>query len=236
MSESASVGQGFKTAAREFVTIVAGVLCALAAQAWWQGREDGSREREYLRQLLSDTEVNQNRLEGAIRGDSIGGQSLTRIGEALFSDDPLPPSATLTEWISDGTWLRNSEFQPLTGTYTALISSGDLRVIRTDSLRALLVGYSAHLVQAESQLRFYLEQSGRSPNQLAVAFPFLPGLAFDAGSFSAPDYGALRRSIDAQGWFFALWVANANRLVRLRRLQEDTDRLHAALLLEVSGR
>ena len=236
MSEPASASQGLKTAAREFVTIVAGVLCALAAQAWWQGREDRARESEYLRQLLSDTEVNQNRVESVIRGDSIAGQSLTRLAQALFSDEPLPPSATLTEWLTDDTWLRNAEFQPLTGTYTALISSGDLRLIDTDSLRALLVAYSAHLVHADSQLRFYAEQSFSSPNQLAVAFPFLSGLVFDPGSLADPDYGALRRSIEARGWFFALWVANANRLVRLRRLKEDTDRLHAALLLEVSGR
>jgi hypothetical protein len=236
MSEPASVGQGFKTASREFVTIVAGVLCALAAQAWWQGREDHSREREYLRQLLSETEANQARLEDAIRRDSIAGESLERLSEALFGDDPLPAAATLTEWISDGAWASNAEFQPLSGTFTALVSSGDLRLIRTDSLRALLVGYSAHLAHAESQLRLFVEQSFGSPNQMAVALPFLPRLFFDADSFAAPDYGALRRSIEAQGWFFALSIAKANRLSRLRRLREDTDRLYAALMVDAAER
>jgi hypothetical protein len=234
MSESASVGRGFQTATREFVTIVAGVLCALAAQAWWEGREERSREREYLSQLLTDTEANRDRLEDAIRFDSIGSQSLTRLAEALFSDDPLPPSATLNEFLLDEFWATNSAFQPLTGTYTALMSGGDLRLIRTDSLRALLISYSADLVHAESQLRLFTEQSFGSINQLAVALPFLPRLVFDAASFTTPDYVALRRSIEAQGWFFALSVAKANRLSRLRQLHEATDRLHAVLLLEVS--
>lgn len=236
MSESGSVGHGLKTAGREFVTIVAGVLFALATQAWWQGREDRSREREYLRQLLSDVEVNQERLENAIRGDSIGGQTLTRIGDALFSANPLPPSATIREWLLDDTWMRNSEFQPLTGTYTALISSGDLALIRTDSLRALLVAYSAHVVQAESQLRLYIDQSFGDINQLAAAFPFVSDLAYSPKSFMAPDYKALRRSAEAKGWFFALRVGNSNRLRTLRRLQQETDRLHAALELEATER
>jgi hypothetical protein len=59
----------------------------LAAQAWWQGREDRSRERKYLRQLVSDTEVNQNRLGDAIHGDyrargSPGGAQ--QISKSLF--------------------------------------------------------------------------------------------------------------------------------------------------------
>jgi hypothetical protein len=34
----------WRAALREFVTIVAGVLAALAAQAWWQAREQRARE------------------------------------------------------------------------------------------------------------------------------------------------------------------------------------------------
>jgi hypothetical protein len=235
LSEPIIATQSIKAALREFLIIVAGVLCALAAQAWWQGRQDRSRELEYLRQLLTDTEDNQTRLAEAIRVDSIAGESVSQLADALFGSRPLPPAATLTSWLSERSFVNSSDFQPLTGTYAALISGGDLSLIRTDSLRALLVGYSAQLANVESMLRLFLEQSVRSPDQLAVALPFLHSLLFDPESFSEPDYTSLRRSTDARSWFFALRVANRNRVVHLRRLQEATDRLHTALVQELSA-
>lgn len=40
---------------RDVAIIVAGVLCALAGQAWWANRQDHAREQDDVRQLLSDT-------------------------------------------------------------------------------------------------------------------------------------------------------------------------------------
>lgn len=45
----------------EFGIIVAGVLCALAAQAWWDGHQE--RGRDYLRQVLAGTRENEDRLD-----------------------------------------------------------------------------------------------------------------------------------------------------------------------------
>ncbi|HEX8830342.1 MAG TPA: hypothetical protein VF705_04210, partial [Longimicrobium sp.] len=55
-------GGGWRGALREFGIIVAGVLCALGAQAWWEQHEERGREGDYLRQILADTRENERRL------------------------------------------------------------------------------------------------------------------------------------------------------------------------------
>lgn len=67
----------WRAAFREFVVIVAGVLAALAAQAWWTSHEDRARERDYLAQLLADTRENERRLETAIHEDEIAWKGTT---------------------------------------------------------------------------------------------------------------------------------------------------------------
>jgi hypothetical protein len=64
---------GWMGALREFSIIVAGVLCALGAPAWWDGYQERGRERDYLRQLLADTRENEARLAAAMASDSASG-------------------------------------------------------------------------------------------------------------------------------------------------------------------
>src|SRR5438128_10064602 len=63
----------WRAGVREFVLILASVLAALAAQAWWQQREDRAREHDYLRQLLADPKANSAKLQHAIALDSRSG-------------------------------------------------------------------------------------------------------------------------------------------------------------------
>src|SRR4051794_26894952 len=82
-------------ALREFAIIVAGVLAALGAQAWWQGREALARERDSLRGLLADTRENERRLDDAIAQDSATRAEVGRLAAALYGPGPLPPNDTL---------------------------------------------------------------------------------------------------------------------------------------------
>lgn len=55
-----------RKAAAEFLLIVTGVLTALTVDAWWQGRLDNERERQYLEQIEADVRSNGQRLEVAL--------------------------------------------------------------------------------------------------------------------------------------------------------------------------
>lgn len=229
--------RGWRAALREFAIIVAGVLCALAAQSWWQGSEERRREQEYLRQLLSDTRENERRLDAAVAVDSVAGASVSRLAGALFGSTPLPPPDTLVAWFR-GEAFASSDFQPLSGSYGALLRAGDLRLIRNDSLRALLVSYAATLEHEQVMLRLFLEQSAGQPDRLARPMPFLRGMIFgDAAPRPGDiDFEKLRRDPDAESVFFAIQVANANRMTHLRQLREETRRLRRALAAELPAR
>jgi hypothetical protein len=231
------LARGWRAALREFAIIVAGVLCALAAQSWWQAREERGRERDYLRQLLADTRENERRLDAAIAVDSAAGSSVSRLAGTLFGSAPLPPPDTLAAWFRSEAF-ASSDFQPLSGSYGALLMAGDLRLIRNDSLRALLVSYAATLEHEQTMLGMFLEQSAGQPDRLARPMPFLRRMFFGGAELRPGDidFETLRRDRDAESVFFALQVSNSNRLTHLRRLREETRRLRRALAAELPGR
>lgn len=231
------LARGWRAALREFAIIVAGVLCALAAQSWWQSREERGRERDYLRQLLADTRENERRLDAAIAVDSVAGSSVSRLAGTLFGSAPLPAPDTLVAWFR-GEAFASSDFQPLSGSYGALLMAGDLRLIRNDSLRALLVSYAATLEHEQAMLALFLEQSAGQPDRLARPMPFLRGMIFGGAELRPGDidFEGLRRDPEAQSVFFAVQVSNANRITHLRRLREETRRLRRALAAELPER
>lgn len=231
------LARGWRAALREFAIIVAGVLCALAAQSWWQASEERRREQDYLRQLFEDTRENERRLDAAIAVDSVAGASVSRLAETLFGSAPLPPPDTMIA-LFRGEAFASSDFQPLTGSYGALLMAGDLRLIRSDSLRAMLVSYAATLEYEQAMLGLFLEQAAGQPDRLARPLPFLRGLFFGADSprLRDADFESLRRDPGAESVFFAVQVSNANRITHLRRLREETRRLRLALAAERPAR
>ncbi len=227
----------WRGALREFVVIVAGVMAALGAQAWWEGREERGRERDYLTQLHADTRENERRLDDAIAVDSAAGWAAERLTGALYGPGPLPPSDTVLRWIGDRTF-SSSDLQPLSGTYGALLATGDIRLIRTDSLRALLVAYDATLEHEQAMLRLFLEQIAGDPAAIARPMPFLRGMFFgpSGGPPPAVDVERLRRDPGMEAVLFAVQLSNANRLTHLRALRDETRRLRRALEAEPSLR
>src|SRR5262245_20119611 len=97
----------------ELGVIVAGVLIALAVNAWWARRQEKQRADEYLQQLLVDLQSTERRLQGAIAGDSTKLEQVNRVlGHALGG--PVLPADSLNP-------TGYNFFEPLTGTLTALV-------------------------------------------------------------------------------------------------------------------
>jgi hypothetical protein len=224
-------------ALREFAIIVAGVLAALGAQAWWQHREDVGRERDYLRQLLADTRENGRRLDEAVARDSVTGVDAARLAAALYRPGPLPPPDTLLAWFTDAPVFSASDFRPLTGSYTALLTTGDIRLIRTDTLRSRLVGYEARLESERESLRFFFEQAFSDPGRLARALPFMRGTFIRDGGrprtgAAAIDWAKIRGDPEVAAIMFSIQAANANRVAHLRGMRDETRELLRVLEAE----
>ena len=124
--------------AAEFAVVVAGILAALALQAWWQGRQDQNREQAYLHQLAADLRATERQVA---RADSIH-QSVDRVGallmRAYFAPVPLPRDSVLL-WLGRTEWYE--PVRPVTGTAEALALTGDIGLLRNPSLQAAVTAY-----------------------------------------------------------------------------------------------
>jgi hypothetical protein len=133
----------------ELAVIVGGVLIALAADAWWETRLERREARDYLQQLLVDFQETQRRLRGTIAAETETLQLVNSVVDrASRGVLPSPDSLELPT--------RYNEFEPLTGTLTALVEGGDLRLVRDDSLRFELVAFLS-LVDASDQFLSHTE-------------------------------------------------------------------------------
>jgi hypothetical protein len=144
-SDARTTSLSWKRLLAELAVIVGGVLIALAADAWWEARLDRREAREYSERLLVDFQETQRRLRGAIAGETETLELVASVvEEALDGAFPSPDSLELPT--------RFNQFEPLTGTLTALVGSGDLRLIRDDSLRFELVAFLSLLEKSEQSL------------------------------------------------------------------------------------
>ena len=131
----------------EFAVIVAGVLIALAMDSWWERQQERSHAEAYLEQLLVDFEVTERRLGNTIAGDTRKLATVRSASDRALHG-PWPPADSL-----DFTGTGYDYFEPLTGTLTALVQSGDLRLLRSDSIRFELIAFSALIQETQVALQ-----------------------------------------------------------------------------------
>jgi hypothetical protein len=125
--------------AAEFMVVVTGVLMALAVQAWYQHQQDRGREQSYLRQISADLEETERRIA---RADSVyqrGDQAITALLSAYQSAE-LPSEDSVAVWIWSSRRYRAPA--PVMETVESLATTGELRLIRDDSLRAAILSYA----------------------------------------------------------------------------------------------
>ena len=216
----------------EFAVIVAGVLIALAVDSWWERRQERGHAREYVRQLLGDFETTERRLQTTIETETQRLEGVSSvIDRALHGPWPQPDSLELPTGYN--------YFEPLTGTLTALIEGGDLRLLRTDSLRFELIAFSALLHETEAGMRHTESLSWNSTERVA------------AGRARHSQSAARRQANDGRGWgqvdvagalndpeiISALQLqaaASQIRLFNLGRLEEPTGRVIRLLRAELN--
>lgn len=137
-----NVRQRLRWFGAEFLVVVTGVLVALALQAWYQNGQDRDRERNYLRQIMQDLGETERRI---MRADSFyrrGDAGVTALLASFHGvQQPSPDSAAIWIWASR----RYRLPAPVMETIEALVSTGDLRLIRSDSLRGAILGYAGEI-------------------------------------------------------------------------------------------
>lgn len=226
-----SLAFSWQHAIGEFILIVTGVLVAMAANTWWTSRQDHTKERSYLAQLLADTRANQERVDSAFASDSAAMVSTRRLLALLSDTTPAPPDSA-RRGLPGGDAFASPDFRPLLGTYTALLETGDLQLLDSPGLRFRLVAYQSSLESVRETVRHTAETMERHEDSYFRAL--LPLLAARGGQ--GPAFGRLAEAArgrqDITIPLGAAMAARRRRMQVLRALRTETGLLVDSLAAE----
>ncbi|MGH7460035.1 MAG: hypothetical protein ACREMA_03280 [Longimicrobiales bacterium] len=203
----------------ELVLIVGAVLIALAFDSWWQTRQNRQQETAYLKQLLADAQETQSRLKSSIAADSSILVSVSNVLERAFSGRVPPPD-------SFNLPTGYQQFRPLIGTYTALVQNGDLRPVRSDSIRFRVIAYVALIDATEVVLRhsenLIWNSTERVLNGITNHRRSSSGGGDGSAAWGPVNAKAALNDRDIVGALEVQAAASRNRLRNLHRLEEPT--------------
>ena len=144
LMEKNKTGKYLKYAVGEIVLVVIGILIALSINNWNEQRKDNLTEKELLKGLITDFSETKSRLDQTIKlqnkSFSYGKRLLllyetNRLFEMKDSIAPFVGYGALSWWRAE----------PVTGTYDAMVSTGNIGLIRNKELRRHLSEFDAEL-------------------------------------------------------------------------------------------
>ena len=131
--------QDWFTVLVEIAIVVLGVVIGLQVNDWGQRRADRVKEQAYLRQLASDLrETERDVAEGDSIAAQVSHEAITKLLRAWGRPERAPRDSVLA-WHRLAT--RYSITVPVVGTAEALVATGDISLIRDDSLRTAITAY-----------------------------------------------------------------------------------------------
>lgn len=125
----------------EIILVVIGILIALKINNWNEAQKDREREKMYLQSLKFDLKESQAELNRVIKKTDTIALSTIELLKPTFDTVPMPSPATFDSLINNTygyTIAMTNE-----GTINDITGSGDLKVIRNDSLRRMIASWEA---------------------------------------------------------------------------------------------
>lgn len=211
----------------EFVVVVVGVLVALAVDAARDARDDRVREAAYVRQLQADLLATDAGLTEAISVDERARTGADRAIEAINSPR-LPLSDSLVAWTAAAT-NSSASFYPTMGTVTALVESGELRLIRDETLRQQVLHYHSSVESALRIVDAVDPHTWRTIERLGGMLSWAALLDPDEERRFPIDWSALANDRSFHAALYDLRLASSNRLFALRTLETSLQSLQEEL-------
>lgn len=210
----------------ELSVIVVGVLIALAGESLWETREEGEREMEYVLALGAELQEGKRLVDEHITTIATYVEQLDTFFAVVRSGRPAADSPITGI-------LMFSTIVP-TGTLDALVSTGDVRLLRDSHLRAAVIREQAQISSdrwvidrwgdrlTENMSPFWVEnlktevpQGGGRPVQLVLK---------------------ARANREFQAVYRIHWNHLRNQIGALRRMRESFDSLSMAVETTLSER
>jgi hypothetical protein len=182
----------------EVAVVVLGVAIGFQVAAWGSARSDVAKEQRYLAQLAADLRETEGQLTAVdsflVAPDRAGG----RLWAAFYQTEP-PSVDSLFVWRS--VMARMRLVTPVLGTAEALVATGDLSLIRDDSLRSAITGY---IESSRYQASIQNERSRRWWDELQRLDTGLDPIEAYSRAAENSDLLAIREggvpSVDTPGW------------------------------------
>ena len=162
--------QNWFAVALEVVIVILGVVIGFQITAWGQSRSDGSKEKIYLLQLENDIQQtidNLHAIDGVMASRELASAKLLR----AFQLPSPPPRDSLLIWVYE--LQAGAVPSPAMRTVEALISTGDLRLLRNDSLQIRITEYAEFIEEKENYLRGNSSRASGSLRELERHVDFL---------------------------------------------------------------
>ena len=138
--EKNKTGKYLKYAIGEIILVVIGILIALSINNWNENLKNQTKKISLLKALKIEFISNQKQLDTVLYYDNLVLENTSKLMK-------LSPETSI-DIIQDSLpyWLQNSAFRwtfdPLNGALRSGISSGEIHLIKNDSLSNLLFGWS----------------------------------------------------------------------------------------------
>jgi len=127
----------WRYAVGEVLLIVIGILIALAANSWWEDRQEREEERAILQQISAALQVDLERFRDAQRRHLRQESDIIALVEHMEGDDPFRPDMS-PQFRSVRTWIQ---IRPSTGPYEALKNRGHELVSNAELLSGIINYY-----------------------------------------------------------------------------------------------
>lgn len=215
----------------ELVTIVTGVLVALAVNSWWAYRLDRAEEAEMLQAISRDLVATHDLVLKHIEGQTKTLQDL----QVLFGGSSGPSAqlddAQFNEIAYDGLW----EIDPVAvqmSAYKAATSSGRIHLIDDPAIRRALADYDRALLTAESITddafqhqqtkldpylisHFEMAQFAESAASHAKGVPAIAASSYSRDNRAPLDDEALKNLIVSKYFLIAIGETSSNDLLKV---------------------
>jgi hypothetical protein len=128
----------------EGVAIIVSILIAFGIDAWWDARQDREREVTLLASLRSEFAYNLDELDRLASWHARTSEYANRLLH-LSRADSLDPNPLAMDSLILLALVQPGSYNPRQGAVTALVASGDLRLIRDAGLREGIGAWSGTL-------------------------------------------------------------------------------------------
>ena len=122
----------------EILLVVIGILVALQINNWNEQRKERQKEQSFLKQLLEDFSESEKRMNATQTFFLEIAISSSFVVKAFWEPEKYSHQEIASQM---GNPLRSDRKRPILATIEALVSTGDLNLILSDSIRSHLLSY-----------------------------------------------------------------------------------------------